>query len=190
MIVGYARVSSPDQKLEVQYEQLRVQGCERIFEDKFTGSDIERPGLQQLLDYVREGDVVVVTKTDRLARNARDALEISDFLRKKEVGLKLLDLGDADINSGMGRMIYTVMSAFAEMERDRIRQRQREGIDRAKELGRHLGRPSKISNPELQEQVKRLLPKIKAEELSKAAAARQVGVDRSTFYRLLALLGE
>lgn len=186
MIVGYARVSSPDQKLEVQYEQLRQQSCEKIFEDKFTGSDIDRPGLTKMLDYVREGDIVVVTKTDRLARNARDALEIADFLRNKDVGLKLLDLGEADINSGMGRMIYTVMSAFAEMERDRIRQRQREGIERARELGKHMGRPSKINDPVLQEAAKKLLPKIRDGRLSKAKAARDLEIDRATFYRLLA----
>jgi len=188
MVIGYARVSTPDQKLEVQYEQLRIQGCEKIFEDKYTGSEMNRPGLQEMLGYVREGDVVVVTKTDRLARNARDALEISDLLKSKQVGMKLLDLGDADINSGMGRMIYTVMGAFAEMERDRIRQRQREGIERARELGTHMGRPSKITDPVLQEKARRVLPDIQSGRLSKAKAARDLDIDRATFYRLLAIL--
>jgi len=188
MIIGYARVSSTDQKLHVQSDQLRAVGCEKIFSDQVSGSDIDRLGLQEMLNFVREGDSVIVTKTDRIARNARDALDIADQLRKKDVGFKLLDLGDVDINSDMGRMIYTVMSAFAEMERNRIRQRQREGIDKAREQGRHLGRPPKIDDPVMREKARRLLPEIEAGRVSKAKAARDLGIGRATFYRLLASL--
>lgn len=185
MIIGYARVSSPDQKLEVQRDQLKKFGCEKIFEDKFTGAEMDRPGLNLMLDYVREGDVVVATKTDRIARNARDALDIADFLNEKDVGFKLLDLGDVDINSDMGRMVYTVMSAFAEMERSRILQRQREGIERARAEGKHLGRPPKIDDPALQERARRLAPQIESGVMSKARAARELGIGRATLYRLM-----
>lgn len=188
MIIGYARVSSTDQKLHIQADQLRQIGCEKIFSDTMTGSEIERPGLQQMLDYVREGDTVIATKTDRIARNARDALDIADQLRKKDVGFKLLDLGDVDINSDMGRMIYTVMSAFAEMERNRIRQRQREGIDKAREQGKKLGRPPIVDDPVLQAKARKLLPKVEQGRLSKAQAARELGIGRATFYRLMATL--
>lgn len=189
MIIGYARVSTTDQKLHVQSDQLTAAGCEKLFSDQLSGADIERPGLTQMLDFVREGDTVIVTKTDRIARSARDALDIADQLRRKNVGFKLLDLGDVDINSDMGRMIYTVMSAFAEMERNRIRQRQREGIEKAREQGKHLGRPPIIDDPVLQEKARKLLPKMERGVLSKSKAAQELGIGRATLYRLLAQIG-
>lgn len=181
MIVGYARVSSSDQDLSIQLDQLKTQGCEKIFSEKVSGSNAEdRSELHRMLDYVREGDIVIVTKTDRIARNTRDALEIADSLAAKDVGFKLLDLGDMDINGELGRVIYTVMSTFAELELKRIRRRQREGIDRALANGKKLGRPN-VLTPELTKQIKQMMLKLD----NQSEIARALNISRTSVRKAL-----
>jgi len=183
MKVGYARVSSEDQDLTIQVQQLKDQGCEKIFSEKSSGSGTEsRTELHALLSFVREGDVVIVTKTDRIARNTLDALKIADDLAAKSVGLKLLDLGDMDINSDIGRVIYAVISAFAEMELKRIRKRQQEGIARAKANGKKLGRKT-ILTPHLIERVHSLYGKYG----EKKRVADELGISRTIVYKALRL---
>lgn len=178
MLVGYARVSSTDQDLTIQLEQLKNYGCEKTFSEKASGKDADsRTQLNQMLDFVREGDTVVVTKTDRIARNTLDALKIADELAGKAVGFRLLDLGDVDINSDMGRVIYTVMSTFAELERKRIRQRQAEGIQKARDEGKTLGRP-KVLTPAF---IERLVNLRKTHNISQIS--KMLGVSRDTVRR-------
>ena len=110
MKLGYARVSTDDQNLDVQLSQLKQIGCEKIFQDKASGKSPEREALNKLIDFAREGDVVHVTKVDRIARNTIDALQIADQLANKGAGLVFHDLGDLDINSDVGRVIYTTMN--------------------------------------------------------------------------------
>ena len=138
MKIGYARVSIQDQTLDVQLEQLKAIGCDKIYQEQASGKSPDREQLNLLLDFAREGDVIHVTKVDRIARNTIDALQIADQLAVKKAGLVFHDLGDLDINSDVGRVIYTTISAFAEMERKRILQRFNEGRERAREEGRHL----------------------------------------------------
>jgi DNA invertase Pin-like site-specific DNA recombinase len=140
MEIGYARVSSDDQSLDIQVLQLTKLGCEKIFEEKISGKSADREELNKLLDFAREGDVVHVCKVDRLARNTIDALQIADTLNNKGAGLIAHDLGDLDINSDIGRVIYTTIAAFAQLERKRILQRCNEGREKAKQNGVHLGR--------------------------------------------------
>lgn len=113
MLIGYARVSSSDQSLDVQVEQLQKLGCEKIFQENASGKDSERRELNAMLEFSREGDAIHVMKVDRLARNTIDALQIADTLSAKGAGLVFHDLGNVDINSDVGRVIYTTISAFA-----------------------------------------------------------------------------
>lgn len=178
MKIGYARVSSDDQTLDVQNRQLVDIGCEKIFQEKASGKSAMRDELLCLIEFAREGDIIHVTKVDRLARNTIDALKIADELSAKGAGLVFHDLGDLDINSDVGRVIYTTISAFAEMERKRILQRCNEGRMKAKEQGRHLGR---YPDQELHQQIKVLA--------SQGKNKRQISLDlncsRTTVYRVL-----
>ena len=178
MLIGYARVSSAEQDTGIQIMQLEQQGCTKIFEDVQSGKSSDRQQLNELLDFVRDGDTVHVMKVDRLARNTIDALTIADKLKAKGVGLVFHDLSGFDINSDVGRVIYTTISAFAEMERSRILQRCNEGRAKAKAEGRHMGRKK---NDEMHLAVKQLF----AEGKAKAVIARQLRVSRQTVYAVL-----
>lgn len=178
MLIGYARVSSRDQSLDAQVEQLTGLGCEKIFMENASGKDSDRSQLQAMIDFSREGDTIHVMKVDRLARNTIDALQIADTLAAKGAGLVFHDLGNVDINSDVGRVIYTTISAFAEMERKRILQRCNEGRERARAEGKHLGR---FPDTELHDNIRRL-----AEQgMNKHAISRQLGCSRTTVYKVL-----
>ncbi|MDN2480448.1 recombinase family protein [Vibrio agarivorans] len=178
MKIGYARVSSEEQSLEVQIEQLKQIECEKIFQEKVSARSADRPELNRLIEFAREGDVVYVTKVDRIARNTIDALEIADSLNVKGVGVVFQDLGDLDINSDVGRVIYTTISAFAEMERKRIMQRCNEGRQKAKAEGRHLGRHP---NKELHNRIIEL----RNNGYNKRQISIELGCSRTTVYGVL-----
>ena len=178
MLIGYARVSSSDQSLDIQVEQLKQVGCEKIFQENASGKSAEREQLNALIDFSREGDTIHVMKVDRLARNTIDALQIADALAKKGAGLIFHDLGNVDINSDVGRVIYTTISAFAEMERKRILLRCNEGRERAREEGRHLGR---FPNKQLHERIQELA----GQGMNKHAISKELGCSRTTVYKVL-----
>ncbi|OCH32032.1 resolvase [Aliivibrio fischeri] len=178
MLIGYARVSSKEQSLDIQIKQLKELGCEKIFQENASGKDSERTQLNAMIDFSRNGDVIHVMKVDRLARNTIDALQISDQLAKKGAGLIFHDLGNIDINSDVGRVIYTTISAFAEMERKRILQRCNEGRERAKAEGRHIGR---FPNKTLHNRIKELA----SEGMNKNAISKELGCSRTTVYNVL-----
>lgn len=181
VLIGYARVSSQDQDYAGQVAALEEIGCTEIFAERVSGKDKDgRPKLQELLRFARKGDTVHVTKLDRLARNAKDAIEIADQLQAKGTGLVIHDIGGVDINSDVGRLVYTVLAAVAEMERKRIRQRQREGIDRAKAEGRHLGRQEVLTDQQKQEIRNRA-----AMGEPKRALAAEFRISRTTLYKAL-----
>lgn len=178
MLIGYARVSSTEQDTGTQVTQLEQQGCTKIFEDVQSGKTSDRHQLNELIDFVRDGDTVHVMKVDRLARNTIDALTIADKLKAKGVGLVFHDLSGFDINSDVGRVIYTTISAFAEMERKRILQRCNEGRAKAKAEGKHLGRKKDL---EKHDEIKKLFNLGK----SKAQIARELNISRPTVYSAL-----
>ncbi|QIR13576.1 recombinase family protein [Shewanella aestuarii] len=178
MLIGYARVSSLEQNTSVQVMQLEQQGCTKIFQDIQSGKSSDRQQLNELIDFVRDGDTVHVMKVDRLARNTIDALTIADKLKAKGVGLIFHDLSGCDINSDVGRVIYTTISAFAEMERKRILQRCNEGRAKAKADGRHMGRKH---NQQMHDEVRRLF----ADGMAKAVIAKNLNVSRQTIYTVL-----
>lgn len=178
-LIGYARVSSSGQSLEVQRDQLLAAGCTRIFEEKRSG--LSQDGREQLalaLDYVRDGDVLIVTRLDRLARSITDLRQIVDRLTAKEVGFRVLQQGDLDTSTSNGRLMLNMLGAFAEFEADLRRERQREGIDRAKANGIYKGRKPTVPVDEVR--------KLKAEGMAPTEIAKRLNVGRASVYRALA----
>lgn len=178
-LIGYARVSSSGQSLEVQRDQLLAAGCTRIFEEKRSG--LSQDGREQLalaLDYVRDGDVLIVTRLDRLARSITDLRQIVDRLTAKEVGFRALQQGDLDTSTSNGRLMLNMLGAFAEFEADLRRERQREGIDKAKANGIYKGRKPTVPVDEVR--------KLKAEGMAPTEIAKRLNVGRASVYRALA----
>ncbi|MTH80136.1 recombinase family protein [Paracoccus aestuariivivens] len=144
MILGYARVSTADQKLDSQQDALRAVGAEKVFADVITGSARQRPQLDRMLDQLREGDVVVVTKYDRLARSLKDLLDLVEQVQGKGAGFRSL-AEDIDTTTPAGRLIFHVFASIAQFERERIVERTREGLEAARRRGRVGGRPPALS---------------------------------------------
>ena len=154
MIIGYARVSTSDQNLDAQLDQLREAGAEKIFEEKITGTKRTRAQLDALLSQLRKKDVVVVTKYDRLARSLKDLLEIVETIREHGAGFRSL-AEDIDTTTSAGRLIFHVFASIAEFERDRISERTKEGLAAARKRGRVGGRPPALS-PAQKTEVRRM----------------------------------
>lgn len=144
MILGYARVSTKDQNLDGQRDALATAGAERIFADAITGTARSRPELDRLLTELRPGDVVVVTKYDRLARSLKDLLEIVDLIQARGAGFRSLG-EDIDTTSPAGRLVFHVFASIAQFERERIVERTKEGLEAARKRGRVGGRPPALS---------------------------------------------
>ena len=144
MIIGYARVSTEDQNLDGQLDALKAAGAERIFADKITGTARSRPELDRLLDQLRQGDVITVTKYDRLARSLRDLLDIVDTIQAHGAGFRSL-AEDIDTTTPAGRLVFHVFASIAQFERERISERTKEGLEAARKRGRVGGRPPALS---------------------------------------------
>lgn len=183
MLIGYARVSTVEQVagLEAQERDLRGIGVQKIFSEKVS-SVAQRDQLAIALDFCREGDALVITRLDRLARSTADLLAIIATLERKNVALRILDFGgsEVDTKSASGRLIVTMFGAVAQFEREILLSRQREGIAKAKAEGRYKGRAPTA---------RRVAPKVhemKASGLGACAIAAKLNVSRSSIYRILA----
>jgi DNA invertase Pin-like site-specific DNA recombinase len=154
MILGYARVSTVDQSLDGQRDALEKAGAGRLFADTVTGTARHRPELDRLLDQLRPGDVVVVTKYDRLARSLKDLLEIVEAIESKGAGFRSL-AEDIDTTTPAGRLVFHVFASIAQFERERIAERTREGLEAARRRGRVGGRPPALS-PAQKEEARRM----------------------------------
>ena len=145
MLLGYARVSKgDDQTNQAQARALKAAGCKRIFEEVASGGRWDRPELHRLLDHLREGDTIVVWKLDRLSRSLKDVLHLMERIAKAGAGFRSLT-ESVDTTTPAGRMMMHMVGAFAEFERDMIRERTREGLESARAEGRIGGRPPKLS---------------------------------------------
>jgi DNA invertase Pin-like site-specific DNA recombinase len=144
--VGYARVSTREERqvFDRQIDALRAAGCHRIFDDRGSGTNTDRPGLKACLDYLRKGDVLVVLDLDRLGRLAGELIRLVDELEGRGIGFRALN-ADFDTTTPMGRAFLQIQAAFAEMERNVIRQRVKEGIAAARARGRKGGRPRRMT---------------------------------------------
>lgn len=180
-IVGYVRVSSIDQNLARQLEQLKHENVDKVFEDKASGATTNRPAFQQMLDYVREGDTIVVCSMDRLARNLSDLLAITTELHAKGISIKFLKenilLDASGTEHAMTRLLMSMLGAVAEFERSLIRERQREGIELAKKRGVYKGR--KPTDPLIIEKARSKIQ----QGIPLAKVAREFEISRSTLYR-------
>ena len=176
--IGYARVSSSSQSLEVQLEQLRAAGCDKLFSEKRSGTSTQgREALAEALDYAREGDTLIVTRLDRLARSAGDLHTIVSQLNAKGIGFRCLQQGSVDTTTSMGKLILGILGAVAEFEADIRRERQKEGIEKAKEAGVYKGRPASIDPAKVRE--------LRACGLGASEIAKQLRIGRASVYRLL-----
>ncbi|NBJ14831.1 MAG: recombinase family protein [Dehalobacter sp. 4CP] len=144
MLIGYARVSTDDQNLDLQKDALTRAGCERILEDRLSGVKAERPGLKAALDYARRGDLLVVWRLDRLSRSLKDLIEMVALFEAKGIGLKSLQ-ESIDTSSSSGKLIFHIFGALAEFERNLIRERTQAGLQAARARGRKGGRPKSLS---------------------------------------------
>jgi DNA invertase Pin-like site-specific DNA recombinase len=179
MLVGYGRVSSSGQSLDIQHEALLAAGCEKVFAEKVSGrSTTDRAELAMALDFVREGDTLVVTRLDRLARSVGDLHRIIERLTSKGVSFKCLNQSGVDTDTSTGRLMLAVLGAVAAFENDIRRERQMEGIAKAKAAGKYRGRPATIDPAKVRE--------LRQTGLGPAAIARELGIGRASVYRALA----
>lgn len=179
MIYGYARVSTTDkQSTDLQLDALRAAGCIRIFEDQISGAKDDRPGLRALLDEVRTGDQIVCYKLDRMSRSVPHLLTLFEEFKRRGVSFRSLT-EVIDTNTPSGQFMVTVLAALASMEREILIERTKAGIQAAKARGRVGGRPSKLS----QEQIQMARQLMQDPENSVASICRSLGIAKSTFYR-------
>jgi DNA invertase Pin-like site-specific DNA recombinase len=180
VLIGYARVSTRDQSLDLQLDALARAGCERVFSDEASGARPDRPGLAQALSHLRGGDTLVVWKLDRLGRTVRQLVGLVDELRARDVAFR--SLTDAiDTSTPAGRFFFHMMGALAEMERDLVRERTSAGLAAARARGRKGGRRPKLSARQVAH-ARRLLDD---PGTSVTDVAASLGVARSTLYRAL-----
>lgn len=177
-IIGYGRVSSTGQSLDIQEEKLRAAGATELFMEKRSGTTKQgREQLEAALRFARKGDVLMVTKLDRLARSMTDMMNIVADLDKREVGFKVLDNSAIDTTTASGRMLLGIMASFAEFETALRKERQSDGIAKAKTKGVYKGRPAKLPKDRVKE--------LHDQGLGPSAIAKELTISRASVYRLL-----
>lgn len=178
MIVGYARVSSAGQSLDIQTQLLTEANCDRVFAEKLSGRSIQgRTALADAIEFVRDGDTLIITRLDRLARSVVDLHKIVERLTAKGCGLKVLQQSGVDTTTSTGKLTLAILAAVAEFETEIRKERQRDGIEKAKAKGVYRGRSPTI-NPE---EVRRLY----ATGIGATAIARMLSIGRASVYRSL-----
>jgi DNA invertase Pin-like site-specific DNA recombinase len=183
MRIGYARVSTQDQKLELQLDALTHHGCEVVFKEKKSGKSKDRPELEKLISQLRAGDTVVVWKLDRLGRSLRDLIDLVAEFQKK--GVDFVSLQDGiNTATSTGRFTFNIFASLAEFEREIIRERTKAGLDSAKARGRRGGRPQGLSKAALEKATSaRILFETGAKSVEEIAKILDIG--RATCYRYL-----
>ena len=198
MKIGYARVSTTDQNLDRQLEQLKKADCKKIYQEKISGKNANRPQLQAMLDFIREDDEVVVISMDRLGRNSRDISNIIEQIKQKEATINILDLPsfegikDRNLKNLLTNLVLEIQKYTAEQERKTTLERQKQGIKLAKERGVYKGGVVQYSKDSKDPKrrliyntvVELLERKIKGESITITEIANQVGITRNTVYRI------
>ena len=183
MLIGYARVSTQDQNLELQSEALSKAGCKKIFTDKISGAQAQRPGLSKALELLREGDALVVWKLDRLGRSVKNLVDLVSALAQQGVHFKSLT-DSIDTTTASGRFFFHVMASLAEMERELTVERTRAGLEVARLLGRKGGRKRQMTDSKIKSARKLL-----ADGVPPRDVADNLGVSVPTLYRWLPASG-
>jgi len=178
MKIGYARVSSDDQNLDLQRDALRLAGCERVYEEKESGGKVDRPELLRLFEALRPGDTLVVWRLDRLGRSLKHLIETVEQLETVGVGFQSVTEAIDTTTSG-GKLVFHIFAVLAEFERTLIRERTRAGLKAARARGRQGGRPRLLSED------KRRMAQALRDDPSQSVAAicKTLGIARTTFYR-------
>ncbi len=178
MIIGYARVSTNDQNLDLQRDALRKAGCEKIIEDKASGSVAERPGLERLKDMLREGDTLVVWRLDRLARSLRHLIDWMNYCDSEKIAFQSIEENIAT-NTATGKLIFHIFGAMAEFERNLIRERTHAGLAAARARGRMGGRPKALNRDKRQV----VVDLYNAKKLSVQKICDMMGISKPTLYK-------
>lgn len=186
MIVGYARVSTFEQTLDLQRDALTAGGCERLFTDTLSGARSDRPGLDEVIDYVRAGDVLVVWKLDRLGRSLKYLIEVMTKLNERRIGFRSLT-EQIDTTTPGGKLIFHIFGSLAEFERDLIRERTQAGLAAARARGRQGGRPKKLGTPGKIAMARSLYAD---QNNSIDDICKTLGISRATLYRHVAPIGK
>lgn len=181
---GYCRVSTIDQDPQLQRDALKAAGCDKVFEDKASGTTKDRPQLLRCLEQLREGDTLVVWKLDRLGRSTLHCIEIANQLRERRINLASLTDG-IDTGTTNGRLYFAILAALGEAERERIQERTLAGLAAARDRGRLGGRPTVITEKKLALAKRRI-----ANGETAASAAESIGVSRATLYRHINKTGD
>jgi DNA invertase Pin-like site-specific DNA recombinase len=183
MKFGYCRVSTKEQNLDMQIDALKKDGCIEIYKDQVSGSKADRPQLTKLMENLREGDVIVVWKLDRLGRSITDLIKLINKLGEKKVGLKSLS-DPVDTTTSQGRFIFNLFASLAELERDIIRERTMAGLAAARSRGRVGGRPKGLSQ-EAENKALAVESLYKEKKLSVREIAKRLDISTSTLYAYL-----
>lgn len=178
MKLGYARVSTLDQNLDRQTDQLKEKGCERFFTEKITGTKRERPELEKLLDQLRPGDTVVITELSRLSRSVKDLFQIVDIIKQKGADLMSLKELWADTTTPQGKLMFTIFAGISQFDRDLTSQRTKEGLASARARGRNGGRPKKPSKA-----IQLALKMYDSKEYSVSEIIKAAGISKTCLYR-------
>jgi DNA invertase Pin-like site-specific DNA recombinase len=178
MLIGYARVSTSDQTLNLQNDALEKIGCAKIFTDVISGAKAERKGLQEALEYVREGDTLVVWRLDRLGRSLKHLIETITKLNNRKIGFKSIQ-ENIDTTTSGGKLIFHIFGALAEFERDIIKERTNAGLQAARARGRKGGRPKSLTGKRVQ-----MAQELYANKQNAIAdICKTLGISRATLYR-------
>lgn len=180
MKIGYARVSTKDQKLQLQEDALKKYGCEKIFTDVISGVKSERPGLDKALKYAREGDMLVVWKLDRLGRSIKHLIELINSLNERKISFTSLQ-ENIDTSTSTGKLIFHMFGALAEFERDLIIERTEAGLKAARSRGKMGGRPVLLN----EKQVTRMIDLYDEQKNTVADICKIYNISRPSFYNYL-----
>lgn len=180
MILGYARVSTKDQNLDRQLDQLEAAGCEKVFTEKITGTKKERPELIRLLEQVRPGDTIIISELTRLSRSTKDLFDLVETINEKGADIKSLKETWLDTTTPQGKLMFTLIAGISQFERDLISQRTKEGLEAARARGRKGGRPKKS-----QKDIKKALKLYDSKEYSIKEIEDMTGISKTTLYRYL-----
>ena len=179
MIFGYARVSTKDQNLEMQLDALEKYGCWRIFEEKITGTRKDRPQLDEMFNYLRPGDKVVVYKLDRISRSTKHLIELMEYFQQNEIDFVSIH-ENIDTSTAMGKFMFKIMASIAELDRDIISERTRTGLEAARARGRNGGRPKKSKK-----KLDMAFRMYDSKEYSIKEISEATGIGKTTLYRYL-----
>ncbi|NET35910.1 MAG: recombinase family protein [Cyanothece sp. SIO1E1] len=183
MKIGYARLSTKEQNLSLQMDALNREGCKRIFQEKISGAKADRPELRKMIDQLREGDVIVTWKLDRLGRSIRDLINLINEIQDKGAGLKSLN-DSIDTTTPQGKLTFHLFASLAEFERDIIRERTKAGLEAARARGRKGGRPKGLSK-EAQDKAMVAETLYMQGEMSVTEICKHLNIARSTLYKYL-----